>query len=352
MRGFSGVGRSLRAALATRWADVRQAHPTRVLRWLRAGVLAMVATTALLYLVVSTQAGHRIAAARHTDRAIDDIVNAQDAARAANTTLKPVFTTGQVALIGTGTEFANDTARINTELTSAVEGNAAGRQGLTLFQFVQGQLTTCLQLAESAVRDYSRIAPQSTGTSAPTGTGADAGTRAGTGTATTADLGGQIVKDTLDALNHPEETYRGQAVARTGGLIQTLADLNALEQDALARQRHSAWLDPAVVWPLLVGPSAVMLLLVLATGSVLARHFRRPASRRLLSALLVSTGVGVVTAVLVGFDAHDLAAHPRAVHPVTLTVAPALLAAAAVLAYLAYRPRLAEYRFPRPGAAS
>lgn len=334
---FAGGRRSPRAALADWWKGLRAAHPTRVLRWLRAGVLAMVVATALLYLAVSMQVGHQIAAARHTDRAIGDIANAQLAAESAKDALYTDFTTGQVPLIGTGTDFANYTARVNTELTSAAEGNAAGRQGLTLFQFTQGQLTTCLQLADSAVRDYSHVTPRSAGTTAENGLDS---------------RGKQSVKEVDEALSHGEERYDGEPIARTGGLIQTLADLKTLEQDALTRQRHSPWLNPAVVWPLLVGPSAVMLVLVLATGSILARHFRRSPSRRLLSALLMSTAVGILTAVLVGLDAHHLAAHPRVVHPVTLTVAPTLLAAAAVLAYLAYRPRLAEYRFPQSGAGA
>src|SRR5262249_9107245 len=62
--------RSPRMALADWRTRLRATHPTAVLRWLRAGVLAMVATTALLYLVLSTEADHQIAAARRTERAI------------------------------------------------------------------------------------------------------------------------------------------------------------------------------------------------------------------------------------------------------------------------------------------
>jgi hypothetical protein len=53
--------------------------------------------------------------------------------------------------------------------------------------------------------------------------------------------------------------------------------------------------------------------------------------------------------ITVGFlnwhDEQYLVADQRAGHPVTLSAALLLLLAAAVLAYLAYRPRLAEYRF-------
>ncbi|WP_433892140.1 hypothetical protein [Streptomyces sp. CA-111067] len=315
-----------RSATLTRWRTrLRATHSTTMLRWLRAGVLAMVVVTALLYLVVSREAGQQIAAARRTDQAIGDIGQAQQAARNADAALSGVFQTGQVALIGTGTDFANQTARIYTYVTSAADGNAAGRQGLTEIQFVQGQLTTCVQLADSAVRDYSRLAQ-------------DAGTSAGQRK--------RIVQAAQDALDHPEEkSDGGRAVPGTGGLIPTLNDLKLLEQDAQADQRHSPWLDPVYVWPLLVGPSAVMALLVLATGHVMARHFRRYVGVKLPTALLATTAAGVVTAVLSGIDEHHLAAHPRAGHPVTLALALTALAAAAVLTYLAYRPRLAEYRF-------
>jgi hypothetical protein len=303
---------------------LRATHSTTVLRWLRAGVLAMVVVTALLYLVVSREAGQQIAAARRTDQAIGDIDQAHQAANRADLALSGVFQTGQVALIGAGTDFANETARIYTYVTSAADGNAAGRQGLTEIQFVQGQLTTCVQLADSAVRDYSRLA-QDTGTSR--------GQRK------------QIVQAAHDALAHPEERDGDRAIPGTGGLTATLNDLKLLEQDAQAEQRHSPWLDSVYVWPLLVGPSAVMALLVLATGYVMARHFRRYVGVQLPTALLATTTAGVVTAVLSAIDGHHLAAHPRAGHPVTLTLALASLAAAAVLTYLAYRPRLAEYRF-------
>jgi hypothetical protein len=307
-----------------------------VLRWLRAGVLVAVAATAVLYLVVSAEAGHRISAARHTDRAVGDIAKAQEAANAAYGPLRDVFDSGRVTLVDTGTQFLNKTAGVNTDLLSAAEGNAAGRQGLTRIQFAQGQLQTCIRLADLAVRNFPALT-QAAGT--------DTGTSAADRSART-----QVVQQALDTLSSREETYDGRAIPGTGGLIQTLGDLKTLEHDALTRQRHSVWLEPAYVWALLVGPGFVMLLLVAATGRVLAGHFRRRLAPGLVWALLAVTAAGVTGAVLVGLDAHRLAAHPRAMHPVTVALALALSAAAAVLAYLAYRPRLAEYRFPGAGA--
>jgi hypothetical protein len=289
-----------------------------VLRRLRAGVLASVVVTALLYLVVSAQAGDRIAAARRTDRAIADIASARAAARAADTALGQAFAGGQVPLVGTSKDFDNDIAGVSTNVTSALAGNAAGLRGLRQIEFVQNQLMTCQRMANTAVLDYSRTGKHS-------------------------------VDAARDALTAPLQRDRatGLPIPGTGGLTAALDDLRTIEADALDRQRGSLWLAPACVWPLLVGPSAVMLLLVLATRRVVNGHFRRPLDLRLPLALLATAAVGVTAAVLGGDDAHHLAGHPLAGHPVTVALALASLATAAVLAYLAYRPRLAEYRFPR-----
>lgn len=307
---------TLREASARRWQRVRTAHATTVLRWLRAGVLATVVAAAVLCLVVPAEADHRIAAARRTDRAIADIGTAHDETVAADTALEHAFTTGQVALIGTGTDFANHTARVYSDITSAAQGNAAGQRGLTQLQFVQGQLTTALQLADAAVRDYAHTRSQ-----------------------------GRAAPHAL--LTAAQERYHGQNVPGTGGLTTSLDDLKAIERDALHQQRRSLWLDPACVWPLLVGPAAVMLVLVLVTGRVIARHFRRRLGLALPAALLCTAATGALVSVLAGLDAHDAAAHPLAGHPLILTLALVSLTAAAVLADRAYRPRLAEYRFPR-----
>ncbi|MET9479032.1 hypothetical protein [Streptomyces sp. NPDC006638] len=312
--------RSPRGTLARGRTRLRATHPTTLLRWLRAGVLATVAATALLYLVVSTKAEEQLSAARNTDEAISDIRTAHGAAENAAEALTAAFDTGQVSLIGTGTEFANQTASVYTNVTSAAEGNAAGERGLTQFQFVLGQLTTCLQLADAAVRDYPRTGAK----------GMEAAHAALTDRP-------QVDPDTTPG-----------AIPGTGGLTASLDDLTATQQEALTRQLDSAWLDPAHVYPLLVGPSAVMLLLVLATGHVVARHFRRYVGPGLPIALLATASVGAATAVRGTRDAQQgLERTPLAGHPLTMTLALALLAAAAVLAYLAYRPRLAEYRFPR-----
>lgn len=276
---------------------LRVPHPIVVLRWLRAGVLGMVAVTALLYVVVANRAGEQIAAARRTTTAIEHINKAYDQAGKADEALKAVSGTGALDLIGTGADFANATARVSSHLTSATEGNAAGEQGLSHIQFVQGQLATCVQMANTAVLD-----------------------------------GPPALKKAGGALNTKREYDGGRPVPFTGGLRQSLKDLEVLEDKARHDQRRSGWRDPDLLWPLFIGPVAVMLLLVCATGYIVALRFRRYPSPALVVALLATASIGV-TMCTTG--------------PLIIWIALLVLVAAGALAYLAYRPRLAEYRFPR-----
>ena len=298
------------------YRSLRGAHPVRVLRWLRNGVVAAVAATALLNLLVAIEARREITAARRTSQAISDIGKASTAAGNAQAALADAFQNEDVTLIGTGTAFANDTAQVNTDVTSAAEGNAAGAEGRTQIQFVQGQLTTCIQLAETAVHDYDSL-----------GLAADS-----------AALQALTASDARDNITHAD-------ITDTGGLIAARRDLRHLQQTALNAQRGSRWLDPTYFWPLLLGPVIGMLLLVVATAYLLARYFRRFVSRLLVSALLITAAVSVTVASFSMRDDHQLSADPWAGLPATTAIALVLLAAAAALGYLAYRPRLIEYRF-------
>ncbi|SDN75235.1 hypothetical protein SAMN04487981_106400 [Streptomyces sp. cf386] len=273
-------------------------HPIVVLRWLRAGVLGMVAVTALLYLVVADRAGEQMAAADRTREAIRDLGEARESAVAAKDELeKADAATDEVDLIGTGTSFANATTRVSTLLTSATEGNAAGEQGLHHIQFVQGQLTTSVQLANG---------PQGPRTALPS------------------------LED------GPEKDDRGRDVRFTGGLIESLEDLREIEVLALDEQLRSRWLDPYLLWPVLIGPVVVMLLLAGTTGFVVARHFRQYPSPALGLALLATASVALIAC-------GDPLLPGRGW---VMAIALPLLLAAGALAYLAYRPRIAEYRFP------
>ncbi|WP_327358655.1 hypothetical protein [Streptomyces sp. NBC_01304] len=303
---------------AAAWARLRAAHPVAVLRWLRAGVLAMVCATAVVYLMVAGDGGQQITSARRADAAVKDIRDARVAAKDADKALKAVADIGQIQLTGTGNEFANAAASISTLVTAAAQGNAAGKRGTKQISYVQNQLTAFQQAADTA--DDSA-----------------AGNRTGVGPARTA----------LNAphLNDPETK---QPLAGTGGLRASLKDLERLQRAGLERQRDEGWLDPVQLWCLAALPPAVMLALVLVTGRLLARHFHRYVSPRLLAALVVTTGVAVTTAALTAHDENRLAAQPWAGEPGAMTLVLSALAAAAVLNHFAYRPRLAEYRYPRP----
>ncbi|MDG4858922.1 hypothetical protein P8605_12285 [Streptomyces sp. T-3] len=307
-----------RSAGAAAWARLRTAHPVAVLRWLRAGVLAMVCATAVVYLLVAGDGGQQITSARRADAAVKDIRDAIIAADAADKALKDAAEIGQLELTGTGDEFARSAARIDTLVTAAAQENVAGARGRQQISFVQGQLIACRAAADTAA-DYpgsakKGVAPARTALTAP-------------------------------RLHDPETRER---IAGTGGLRTLLQDLERLQLAGLERQRDEGWLDPVQLWFLAAVPSVVMLALVLATGRLLARHFRRYVSPRLLAALVVTSGVAVTTAALTTHDESRLAAQPWAGEPGAMTIVLSALAAAAVLNHFAYRPRLAEYRYPRP----
>ncbi|MFF4401803.1 hypothetical protein [Streptomyces sp. NPDC001480] len=276
----------------------RTPHPIVVLRWLRTGVLGMVAVTALLYLVVANRAGEQMATADRTNTAIRHIRDAYEQAGEADTALKAVSRTGAIDLTGSSDDFANATARVSSHLTSATEGNAAGAQGLSHIQFVQGQLATCVRMANTAFLD-----------------------------------GKPSLERARDALDDAPEYDGKEPVPFTGGLKQSLRDLKDLEVEARDHQRRSGWRDPGLLLPLFIGPLAVMLLLVGASGYIVAHHFRQYPSPALAVAPLATASISVTMCT------------PS---PPAVAIALPVLAAAGVLAYLAYRPRLAEYRFPRP----
>jgi hypothetical protein len=288
--------------LAGRYRQLRAAHPVRVLRWLRNGMLLAVAAAALLYVWVAIQAGHDISAARRTSQGIYYIGRAGAAAQAAGTALSHTSATEDVTLTGTGGDYVNQVTQVEKYLALVAEDNAAGTEGTSQIQFIQGQLGTYLTMSETAIRDY----------------------RAG------------------GSLGQAGERYASDA---NDELVSVIGDLGTIEDSALSAQRGAWPLDPATFWWVLLAPVIVVLLLAAATAHVLARDFRRHAGPRLWGSLLTT----VATMITVGFlnwnDERDLVANRWAGHPVTVTAALLLLLIAAVLAHLAYRPRLAEYRF-------
>jgi hypothetical protein len=318
-----------------RYRRARAAHPVRTLRWQRNGVLLAVAAIAFLDLIVATRAHAQITAARRTEHAVEELDNASMKACDAASRLRDSFQNGDVSLTGAGTAFENDTAAVGTDVTAAAQGNAAGADGAAHFQFVQGQLTSVSTLAETAVQDFGRLGKQAANEAllalvAPDQQELD--------TTTTTDAGGLVTV--------PRPCPSGATTVTGGGaLIATLADLSRLESDALAAQRGSVWLRPGFCWPLLVVPLLVLLSLAIATTRLVARHFRMMVSPLLpCASLAVGAVVGTVLWLSIVDDSH-LSANPQAGHPITLTIGMTVLATASVLAYAAYRPLLAEYRF-------
>jgi hypothetical protein len=292
--------RAVQRIVTERYRRLRAAHPVSVLAWLRNSVLLCVLVTALLYVWIAMQAGDDIAAVNRTGQAIKNINNAESSAVSASVALRSVFTHEDVLLTGTGAAYIDDIDQVGKFIVLAAEDNAAGQAGTTDIRFAQDQLTTYFQLTENALVDY--------------------GVNMRFGQAT--------------------ETYLTSV-----GLPATLGTLETTEQVALAAQRGAWPLDPAAFWCALLGPVAGMLLLTAATARVLAGHFRRTVSRWLWGSLLLTAATVVTVGLFNTSDEGHLSADPWAGNPVTLTCAAALFLMAAVLAQLAYRPRLAEYRF-------
>ena len=248
-----------------------------------------------------TQASNDIGVASRTSQAVGDIRNAAKAANAAGNALQEAFTYEDVTLVGTGSDYVGDITAVSKYLTLAAED--AGQAGTSGIQFAQDELATYLQLSENAVRDY-----------------AAGGPRLGLAAATYA-LGG---------LND---------------LSSALGNLETTEMTELTAQRGAWPLNPEVFWWALLLPVAGMLLLTAATVHVLARHFRRHVSWWLWGSLLVTAATAVTVGVFNQSDELQLSSDPWAGYPAVLACALLLFLLAAVLAHLAYRPRLAEYRF-------
>lgn len=300
--------RRLRAApgaLVYRYRELRTAHPVAVLGWLRNGVLVCVLAAALAYVWVATQAGNDISTASRTPQAIKDIGDAAKAAKSADAALVNVFKSEDVSLTGLGAGFIADISEVSKNLVLAAEGNAAGKKGTSDIQFAQNQLQEYQKLSLDAVNDYGSV------------------------------TGGPVLGMAAG----------GYASSVNNDLVKALSDLSRTEMTGFAAQRGAWPLDPGTFWWLLLAPVIVMILAIMATAQVLAGHFRRHVSWWLWASLLVTAATVVIVGGFNASDAAELAADPWAGHPATMTIALAMFSLAAACAYLAYRPRLAEYRF-------
>jgi hypothetical protein len=307
--------------LVRQYRRIRAAHPVTVLRLLRNGVLLCVAATAAVSLGIALQAGNDISTARSTQQAIKEIAQANTAAISASTnlgcTMAPKYAAKKcgsssgggikpedVMLTGLGSTYIDETAQVFGDLTVVAEDNGAGTVATSEIQYVDNLLGSYLQQSAAAVTDY---------TLGPT-------------------------------LGQAGEEY---AAAAEQSLGSAFTDLRNAEQAAQAAQQGTWAIDSggAGFWWALAAPFFMMLLLAVATARVLARHFRRLVSGWLLGALVVTAATAAVLGYLNARDAASLPANPWAGRPETLTCSMLLFAVAAVLAYGAYRPRLAEYQF-------
>lgn len=303
MTGYAVAARSVaRQAAAGLYRRLRTAHPVTVLEWLRNGLLLCVLAAALMYVWVATAAGNDIAAAVRTKQAATDIDHAISAAKRADKDLGDGFFTEDVTLIGTGSAFVGDITEVEKDLTLAAAGSTAGSEATGKIQFIVDTLATYLQLSENAVRDYSA-----------------------------GPAFGQVAE--------------GYASGTDTEIVSSLKDLKQTEAKALDAQRGAWPLDPEAFWWVLLGPAMGMALLTTATAHVLAHHFRRHIGRWLWGSLLVTAATAITVGIFNSSDEWHLSADPWAGHPATLTIALVLFLLAAMLAYLGYRPRLAEYRF-------
>lgn len=301
------------------------AHPATVLRWLRNGVLLSLAAAALLYLWVAIQARHEIAAVHRTQQAITYIEDACNMADSAQSALQTTFSGHEdVTLTGAGEAYVNDITQVNRDLTLAAEDNAAGTSQI---QYVYGELETYLVLSESAVSDYSF------------------GRQFGQAAETYASVGESNLTSALglESALGKAQTCQQLAGMEQGGSVPP--GLAPTEENALRAQLRSWPLDPGTFWWVLLGPVIGMLLLVTATAYVLARHFRRHLSRWLWGSLLIAAATSITVGVFDVLDGRNLSGSQLAGNPVTIAVALLLFLAAGAQAYLAYQPRLADYRF-------
>jgi hypothetical protein len=288
------------------YRGMRDAHPVRVLRWLRNGVFLGVAAATLMYLWVALAARQDIATVSRTDQVIQSIAKASADTQAAQTALVYALNYGGAA--PPAAVSAGDSSSYIARILDASENLALTAQGTfgpketADFQPISEDLAVYLELSDTAVTDY-ESSPAS----------------------------GRLPA----AIAAEQETYVQSA----------LASLQADERETLRLQRDAWALDPATFWWVLLGPVIVILLLAAATVQVLASHFRRRASRWLWVALTTTAATTVTTGLFATSDERSLSADPWAGHPATVTLALLLYATATAAAYTAYHARLAEYRF-------
>jgi hypothetical protein len=252
-----------RLRLLVRWYGAAAAtHPVRWLRWLRDGMLTVIAVAGLLCLLVTYQAHREITAATgRAATAITEVNAAYTQLVEANSELVTSFHSGDVAIAGTGATYDLDITAASQDLVIAAGDNAAGANGAQLIQFADGLLGTYTGMVEQASTDSA------------------------SGMGTTLPIAGLL-----------------SASGQMSSILAGLAGLRQAEQGALTADLGSQWLTPGDVWWLLLAPFFAMLLLAAGTSYALWRGFRRILSVRLTAALVLTLGLIGLVAVL---NVHD-----------------------------------------------
>lgn len=313
-------------AVTPRW--YARLHPVRWLRWLRAGTLTLILATGLLCLLVVYQAHREITTAiGHGARAISE-VNAAYAQLDKTGKAMAGGRAGHIPL--TGRRFrpgAYDVAirEASKDLVLAAGNNVAGAAGSSRIAIAEGQISTYNDRVQQASIDLAR------------------NSRSSLGLYTFATLGGDY------------GFLHGEVLTSIGSLCES-------ERKAVATDLLSRWLSSSDFWWLLLAPFLAVLLLAAGTSYVLWRGFRRLLSTRLVLALVLTLAIVGLVASLNMHDAdraqafiRSLAASPTRMPPAaevsfgyspwTLAAVVLLTGGALVLAFVAYRPRLYEYRY-------
>ncbi|MCL2581161.1 MAG: hypothetical protein FWE35_01755 [Streptosporangiales bacterium] len=290
----------------------------------------MIILTAALCALVASEAHGQVTAAVNGGRAVFYLRQAETSLKEANTAAKASDNDRYIQLAGSGTDFQNNVTAATQELLLAAENNAAGPLAATTIQFSEGLLVVYTGLIQQAGIDYQA-------------SGGPGLTKAELGYATNLLDGSQGIQVSLHGLIHRET-----------GAVRAAED--------------SAWLSPAVAWPVLFAPCLAALLIAACTSSVLWRGYRRLISGRLTAAVTAELFLAALVASLDTRDSGQLSRYFRPLvngqqaasvaSPATVNASYAffwwtlaagllLMSAALVLAYTSYRPRLREYRYPR-----
>ncbi|MCZ4123444.1 hypothetical protein [Streptomyces sp. H39-S7] len=247
----------------TRRAAREPSPPPATPRRLRRAVLALLLCTVALWgsLQLALTGAHTAisAAAAHTVPAIVDTSQVAYFLADADRVAAGSFASGTVALSGPGQRYQDDLKSAHQALARAAEHDATGPAGSGQLQAIEGLLV-----------EYTSLIEQAHAT-------------AGRGVLSTAYL------SYASNLMHKPDS----------GILAQVQLLQAADQQALSRQRHSPWLAPATLYGVLV-PAAVALVLLVATQRFLSRHFHRRINPYLLAAsgLLITLAGWTVVATL------------------------------------------------------